>query len=70
VVLMAQGIDYARLRQLLAQNAQLVEVMPEPEYIEEHLPGAVNIPLRQLDATSTSLLDRERPVIFYCWDSL
>ena len=66
---MAQGIDYARLRQLLAQNAQLVEVMPEPEYIEEHLPGAVNIPLRQLDA-STSLLDRERPVIFYCWDSL
>jgi rhodanese-related sulfurtransferase len=67
---MAQGIENARVCELLAQNAQLIEVMPEQEYVEEHLPGAVNIPLKQLDATSTALLHRERPVIVYCWDSL
>jgi rhodanese-related sulfurtransferase len=67
---MATGIDNERLRELLADNAQLVEVLPEQEYAEEHLPGAINIPLKKLDASTTASLDRERPVIVYCWDSL
>jgi rhodanese-related sulfurtransferase len=67
---MTQGIDNARVRELLAQGAQLVEVLPEQEYREEHLPGALNIPLKQLDAVTAAVLDRERPVIVYCWDSL
>jgi rhodanese-related sulfurtransferase len=67
---MAQGIDNARVRELLEQGAQLVDVLPEEEYRDEHLPGAVSIPLKKLDATTTASLDRERPVIVYCWDSL
>jgi rhodanese-related sulfurtransferase len=55
---------------LLAEGAQLVEVLPAPEYQEMHLPGAVSIPLKTLDATTTSGLDRRRPVIVYCWDAL
>jgi rhodanese-related sulfurtransferase len=34
-----------RLQELLSRGAQLVEVLPEDEYREEHLPGAINIPL-------------------------
>jgi rhodanese-related sulfurtransferase len=64
------GIDNARVRELLAQGAQLVDVLPEQEYRDEHLPGAVSIPLKKLDATTAASLDRERPVIVYCWDSL
>jgi rhodanese-related sulfurtransferase len=67
---MAQGIDNARVRELLEQGAQLVDVLPEEEYRDEHLPGAVSIPLKKLDASTTASLDRERPVIVYCWDSL
>jgi rhodanese-related sulfurtransferase len=67
---MAHPIDNARLRELLAQGAQLVEVLPEEEYREEHLPAAVNIPLKRLDAATAATLDRERPVVVYCWDSL
>jgi len=67
---MAQGIDNARVRELVAGGAQLVEVLPDDEYREEHLPGAVNVPLKSLDATSAAVLDRDRPVIVYCWDSL
>ena len=67
---MATGIDNARVRELLAQGAQLVEVLPEEEYAAAHLPGAVNIPLKKLDAVSAASLDRDRPVIVYCWDSL
>ena len=34
------------------------------------MPGAINIPLKQLDADSTAKLDKTRPVIVYCWDYL
>jgi rhodanese-related sulfurtransferase len=67
---MTYATDHVRVRELLTQGGQLVEVLPEQEYREEHLPGAVNIPLKQLDATSAAALDRQRPVIVYCWDSL
>ena len=60
-------------RQLLGllegSDAQLVEVLPRAEYDEEHLPGAVNLPLKQLDPqTAAETLDASRPVVVYCWD--
>jgi rhodanese-related sulfurtransferase len=67
---MATRIDLAQLQRLLDGDAQLVEVLPTAEYAEEHLPGAVNLPLKQLDATTAAQLDRSRPVVVYCWDSL
>jgi rhodanese-related sulfurtransferase len=63
-------ILYPRLRELLDQGAQLVEVLPPAEYNELHLPGAVNIPLKTLDAQRTAALDRARAVVVYCWDGL
>ena len=40
--------------QLLADDAQLIDVLPDPEYSELHLPGAIDIPLKQLDRESTA----------------
>lgn len=67
---MVEQINHARLLELLAGGAQLVEVLPEQEYAEEHLPGAINIPLKTLDASSTAQLDKTKAVIVYCWDGL
>ena len=67
---MASAIGAGELRQLVSQGAQLVEVLPDGEYREEHLQGAVNISLKQLDANSAARLDAGQPVIVYCWDSL
>ena len=67
---MATGIGLAQLKRLLNEGAQLVEVLPAVEYAEEHLPGAVSIPLKELDAASVEPLDRSRPVVVYCWDGL
>ncbi|MGQ0577170.1 MAG: rhodanese-like domain-containing protein [Pseudonocardia sp.] len=64
------AVLYPALRRLLDDDAQLVEVLPAGEYGEMHLPGAVNIPLKTLDATTTAGLDRSRPVVVYCWDAL
>jgi rhodanese-related sulfurtransferase len=63
-------IEIDKLRELLDGGAQLVEVLPREEYDEEHLPGAVNIPLKTLDAASTATLDKANPVVVYCWDYL
>ena len=64
------SIDRHRVRQLLDSGAQLVEVLPADEYADEHLPGALNVPLKQLDANTARQLDISRPVAVYCWDAL
>ena len=58
------------VRRLIGDGALLVEVLPAEEYEEEHLPDAINIPLKALDANSTAQLDRSRPVVVYCWDCI
>jgi rhodanese-related sulfurtransferase len=67
---MATAVTLPELQELTATGAQLVEVLPEAEYAEAHLPGAINIPLKRLDASTAAVLDRDRPVVVYCWDSL
>jgi rhodanese-related sulfurtransferase len=66
---MPRSIGRQEVQRLLAEEqAQLVEVLPATEYEDEHLPGAINIPLKELDRQTTSRLDRGRPVIVYCYD--
>jgi rhodanese-related sulfurtransferase/CBS domain-containing protein len=62
-------IEREELQRLVRdEHAQLVEVLPPDEYEDEHLPGAINIPLKTLDAQTTRQLDPQRPVIVYCYD--
>jgi rhodanese-related sulfurtransferase len=66
---MPREIGRDDVQRMLAAGAQLVEVLPASEYEEDHLPGAINLPLRRLEAEARTLLDPDRPVIVYCWDS-
>lgn len=65
---MSARIELPDLQRLIAEQAQLVEVLPPAEYAEAHLPGAINIPLKQLDRYSSAGLDRRRPIVVYCYD--
>ncbi len=67
---MATEIGLDRLRQLLADGAQLVEVLPAKEYGQAHLPDAINLPLGQLHEAGVAGLDRTRAIVVYCWDAL
>lgn len=67
---MARTVDVAGVRELLERGAQLVEVLPAREYEELHLPGAISLPLKELDARAAERLDPGRPVVVYCWDAL
>lgn len=65
---MAILIERARLQDMVKQGAQLIEVLPAKEYSEDHLPGAVSHPLRELEKDSDQI-DRNRPIVVYCWDA-
>jgi rhodanese-related sulfurtransferase len=57
------------VRGLMEQGAQVVDVLPREEYVEQHLPGAIHLPLRRIEEEATERLDPSRPVIVYCWDT-
>jgi rhodanese-related sulfurtransferase len=64
-------VDRDQVRRLVAEEAaQLVDVLPNREYEDEHLQGAINLPIKELNRQSAGRLDTRRPVITYCHDSL
>ena len=66
---MPESIALAQLKGLLGRRP-LFDVLPPKEYVAEHLPGAVNVPLKQLDAETTAQLDQHKPVAVYRHDAL
>lgn len=64
-----QELQRKQVQALIRQGAQVVEVLSPEEFEGDHLPGAVNIPLRTLETEATRMLDKSVPVIVYCWDS-
>jgi len=56
-------------QRLVAEGAQLVEVLPKEEFDEQHLPGSIHIPFRKIDPGVRASLAPERAVVVYCWDS-
>jgi rhodanese-related sulfurtransferase len=69
--LMPTHVTRDQVQLLVEAGAQLVEVLPHDEFDDEHLPGAISLPLKSLTrAAADAGLDRGRPVIVYCWDAL
>lgn len=63
------NIGAEEVQRLVNEGALLLEVLPRREYEEEHLAGAVHVPLKSIDRRSMDAFDRERAVIVYCWDN-
>jgi rhodanese-related sulfurtransferase len=56
------------LHRLLEDGAHLVDVLLREEYEDEHLPGAISIPLKELNRETSARLRHDVPVIVYCHD--
>lgn len=61
--------DRDEVRALIDRGVQVVEVLGAEEFEEDHIPGAINLPLRRIETEALNRLDRARPVLVYCWDS-
>jgi phage shock protein E len=62
-------VSRQEVQQLIERGAQVVDVLPAEEYQDDHLPGAIHLPLRRIETEARAVLDPSRPVIVYCWDS-
>ena len=59
-------ISSERAHALVASGAKLVDVRTSGEFATGHIPGAVNVPLQELRARSSTLGEKSQPVILYC----
>jgi rhodanese-related sulfurtransferase len=57
------------VQRMAAEGAVLIDTLPESEYAEERIAGAVNIPLRKLDRQATAHLAKDDALIVYCYDT-
>ena len=64
-----QDLQRQDVQDLIEKGAQVVEVLPPDEFEEDHLPGAINISLRNIETEAADRLDKGEPVVVYCWDS-
>jgi len=66
---MPTSLDRDGVQELLERDAQLVDVLGARAYEQEHIPGAINIPLAELPSR-VEPLRQDAPVVVYCADSL
>jgi rhodanese-related sulfurtransferase len=66
---MPVSIDLERCKRLIAEGAQVVETLPATAYCKLHLAGAVNVSTAELNRETTAGLDRDRPIVVYCYDT-
>ncbi len=63
---MPTSITREEVQSLIKEEAaQLVEVLPAQEYQDEHIEGAINVPLKRLNRDTTNHLGKSRPIIVY-----
>lgn len=68
---MVNSIDWTELLRLIeTEEAHVIDVLPDREYNQAHIPGAINIPLRRITGGTVSSLHRDKPVVVYCHDAL
>jgi phage shock protein E len=59
-------IQGGEARKLVAAGARLLDVRSAEEFGRGHLPGALNIPVQELDRRLSELSPAERDVVVYC----
>jgi len=68
VIAVPMTIELDELQELIQRGATLVEVLPAEMYQRQHLPGAISIPLKELNRSTTARLRNGRPIVVYCHD--
>ena len=59
-------VSSQQARQLVDAGARLVDVRTPTEFAAGHIPGAVNIPLQQLEGRLEELQPKDQTLVLYC----
>jgi phage shock protein E len=56
-----------KLREMLVKpSTSIVDVRTNPEYVQEHLPNAINIPLDEVSMRIHEFKNMSKPIVVYC----
>lgn len=66
---MYQTIDRFEVKRLMQEGVPLLDVLPSELYDQEHITGAVSVPLKTLEKRVDGW-ERNRPLIVYCNDAV
>jgi CBS domain-containing protein len=66
-VFSVREVSRQEVQDLMKQGVQVVDVLPTEEFQDDHLPGAINLPLGRIETEARRALGPSRPVVVYCW---
>ena len=52
------------------ENFVLVDTLGDEYYQQSHLPGAINLPLEEVDRAEEMLPDKEAEIVVYCMNTM
>ena len=64
--LLSHNISIQQASDKLAQDAMLVDVRTNGEFVSGHLPQAVNIPLDEIEKIYDKVKDKSATILLYC----
>jgi rhodanese-related sulfurtransferase len=53
-------------RQLVSLGARLIDVRTPAEFAAGHLPGAINVPVGELEGHIEEIAESDTPIVVYC----
>jgi len=62
----APTVTGQQAHELVQNGAKLVDVRSADEFAEDHIEGAINIPVDDVAARTAELGDKTQPVVVYC----
>jgi len=66
VLLERRDVSSLEARRLVEAGARLVDVRTPQEFANGHIPGAVNMPVQDLERRMGELTGKDRPIVLYC----
>jgi len=67
VIKRAAFVSVESARQMLRENAKMIDVRAEAEFHSEHIPGAINIPLSDLETRVARVVpDKNQVLLVHC----
>ena len=58
--------DYEKLKNLMKKKGSLLDVRSPMEFEENHIPGAINIPLDIIESNIKIISEMQKPIVVYC----
>jgi rhodanese-related sulfurtransferase len=61
-------VDALDAQRLMDGGVCVIDVLPHTVFVQEHLPGATNLPLETFEPSDADDIDRSTELLVYCFD--